>query len=90
MPEEMNTSSEDNLGFEVPKAVNPMVELGLTGIKRTSGYIDEEFLPQLRGRKAVQIFREMKDNDPVIGALLFATDRLLRQVDRLQSLRGNP
>lgn len=81
MPEEMNTSSEDNLGFEVPKAVNPMVELGLTGIKRTSGYIDEEFLPQLRGRKAVQIFREMKDNDPVIGALLFATDRLLRQVE---------
>jgi hypothetical protein len=81
MPEEIKDTSEDNLGYEVPKAVNPMLELGLTGIKRTSGYIDEEFLPQLRGRKAVQIFREMKDNDPVIGALLFATDRLLRQVE---------
>jgi hypothetical protein len=57
-----------------------MVELGLTGLKRVSGYVDEEFLPQLRGRKAVQIFREMKDNDPIIGALLYATDRLLRQV----------
>jgi hypothetical protein len=59
----------------------PGVELGVTGLKRTSGYVDEEFLPQLRGRKAVQVYREMSDNDPTIGALVFSFDRLLRQVE---------
>lgn len=59
----------------------PGIELGTTGLKRTSGYVDEEFLPQLRGRKAVQVYREMSDNDPVIGALVFSFDRLLRQIE---------
>lgn len=68
-------------GTEIPKNVSPMIELGATGLKRTSGYIDEEFLPQLKGRKSVQIFREMADNDPIIGSLLFSVDRLLRQVE---------
>ena len=81
VPTPPNPLDANGVGFEVPKNVSPMMELGLTGVRRVSGYIDEEFLPQLRGRKAVQIFREMKDNDPVIGALLFATDRLLRQVE---------
>jgi len=76
---------------EVPKNVSPMVELGATGLKRTSGYIDEEFLPQLKGRKAVQIFREMSDNDPVIGALLFSVDRLLREIDwRVEPASSKP
>ena len=68
-------------GDDVPKKVGPMVELGATGLRRTTGYVDEEFLPQLRGRKAVQIYREMSDNEPIIGALLFAVERLLREVD---------
>ena len=56
-------------------------EAGLTGLRRAAGYVYEEFLPQLRGRKAVQVFREMADNEPVVGALLFAIDRLLRNLD---------
>jgi len=67
-------------GEDVPKNVSPMIELGATGLKRTAGYVDEEFLPQLKGRKAVQVYREMADNDPIVGSLLFAVDRLLRQV----------
>ena len=67
-------------GQEVPKNVSPMIELGATGLRRTSGYISEEFLPQLKGRKAVQVYKEMSDNDPIVGALLFAVDRLLRQI----------
>ncbi len=78
--------NEVNLGDslpadQVPKNVGPMIELGHTGLRRTSGYVNEEFLPQLRGRKAVQVFREMSENDPIVGALLYAVDRLLRQVD---------
>ena len=53
-------------------------ELGVTGLKRASGYLDEEFLPQLRGRKAVQVYKEMSENEPLVGALLFSIDRLLR------------
>lgn len=67
-------------GEEVPKNVSPMIELGATGLKRNAGYINEEFLPQLKGRKAVQIYKEMADNDPTVGALLFAVDRLMRQI----------
>lgn len=67
-------------GQDVPKNVSPMVELGATGLKRTSGFINEEFLPQLKGRKAVQVYKEMSENDPIVGALLFSVDRLLRQI----------
>lgn len=71
----------DTVGAVTTKNASPMVELGSTGLKRSAGYLNEEFLPALKGRKAVQIYREMSDNDPIIGALLFAIDRLIRQVE---------
>lgn len=55
-------------------------EIGATGLSRWGGYVDEEFLPQLRGPRAVKVFREMRDNDPVVGAVVFAVDMLLRQI----------
>jgi hypothetical protein len=67
-------------GDQVPR-VAPMLEVGRSGLRRVSGYVNEEFLPQLSGRKAVQVYREMGDNDPIVGALLFAVDRLLRQIE---------
>lgn len=60
---------------------SPMIELGGTGLKRASGIIDEEFLPALRGRKAVRVYREMADNSPIVGSLLFSIEKLLRQVE---------
>ena len=74
-----DVAGEDLLKHNV-QVKNPTIELGSTGLKRSAGYISEEFLPALRGRKAIQVYREMSDNDPVIGALLFAVDRLLRQL----------
>lgn len=68
-------------GDSVPQRVSPLIELGATGLRRVSGYVEEEFLPQLRGRKAVQVFREMSDNDPIVGALLFAIEKLLREIE---------
>lgn len=67
-------------GLVESQAASPMVELGATGVKRAAGIIDEEFLPALRGRKAVKVFREMSLNDPTVGSLLFAIEQLLRQV----------
>lgn len=66
---------------DMPRRTSPYVELGVTGLKRWSGYVDEEFLPALRGRKAVQIYKEMSENDAIVGALMFSIDMLIRAVD---------
>lgn len=78
---DISTWDEDNAGDEVPQRVGPMDELGVTGVKRVSGYVDEEFLPALRGRKAVRVYREMSANDSMVGALLFTIDKLVREVE---------
>lgn len=56
------------------------VELGATGLQRFSGTVNEEFLTELRGDRARKVYRQMLDNDPIVGALSFAIDRLVRQV----------
>jgi len=78
---DISTWDEDNAGDEVPQRVGPMDELGVTGVKRVSGYVDEEFLPALRGRKAVRVYREMAANDSMVGAMLFSIDKLIREVE---------
>lgn len=63
-----------------PAAASPFSEIGLTGLKRQSGYIYEEFLPKLQGDRAAKIYEEMQANSPMVGATLFAIDMLMRQV----------
>ncbi|MGE0723963.1 MAG: hypothetical protein AB7O45_06290 [Alphaproteobacteria bacterium] len=55
-------------------------EFGRAGLRAWSGRIGEEFLPELQGRRAVAIYREMAANDPVVGAVLFAVEMTLRGV----------
>lgn len=74
-------AADEALVGEVMEAAYPFVELGTTGLRRSGGYVDEEFLPQLRGQKSIKIYREMGDNDPIIGAMLFAMVQLCRNVD---------
>jgi hypothetical protein len=74
-----------------PTVMNSMVELGQTGLRRWGGYVDEEFLPQLRGRKSIQIYKEMSENDPMVGSLLWAIDKLIRGVTwRVDSASSSP
>ena len=56
-----------------------MNELGRIGQKRYGGFFYEEFLRELQGRKGVEVYREMADNDDVIGSILFAIEMLIRQ-----------
>lgn len=56
-------------------------EIGRIGQRRYGGTIYEEFLHELRGRRGVAVFSEMESNDDVIGAILFAIEMLIRQVD---------
>ena len=77
-----NEALFDDAGSDISfnEAMDPFLEVGLTGLRRSAGHIQEEFLPQLAGFRAHQMYREMRDNDPVIGAILYAIDRLIRQV----------
>lgn len=55
-------------------------EIGALGLKRFGGAVYEEFLTELQGKKGVEIYREMSENDDVIGAILYSMEMLLRQV----------
>src|SRR5882724_11007104 len=79
-PPSGNTAPGGSLAWAAQQRVDPLVELGNSGLKAYSGYIFEEFLPSLQGRKAVQVYREMTDNEPVVGAILFAIQQSLRGV----------
>lgn len=55
--------------------------LGVAGDNVTNGQIRaDEFLPELRGKKAIRKYREMRDNDSTIGAVMYATEQVLRDV----------
>jgi hypothetical protein len=60
-------------------------EIGMSGLVWTGGggfsYVDEEFLVNLFGRRAIQIYKEMSWNDPTVGSILFTIEALMRQVE---------
>jgi hypothetical protein len=53
--------------------------IGQTGLRQFGGYVVDEFLKELRGMNASRIYREMSDNDPIVGAVTFAISMLVRQ-----------
>lgn len=65
----------------VVKIDNPMVDIGHTGLKKSFGIINEEFLVELKGLRGVRTYREMQDNDDMVGAILFSIDMLMRGVE---------
>ena len=56
-------------------------EIGQSGLRQYSGWVREEFLPQLQGRQAARVYREMSDNDATIGAMLFAITQTMRKIE---------
>ena len=56
-------------------------ELGTSGLKRTTGFVYDEFLVQLRGIQGIRTYREMSDNDPVIGAVLYAIEKVITRLE---------
>jgi hypothetical protein len=56
--------------------------LGVAGDNTKNGQIRaDEFLPELRGKRAIRKYREMRDNDSTIGAVMYATEQVLRDVE---------
>jgi len=55
-------------------------ELGTANPRRVGSTLYEDFIPQLRGRKAAAVYQEMAWNDATVGAILYAVEQLVRQV----------
>ena len=56
-------------------------EFGSTGLRRSGGTVYEEFLTNLRGQRGAKIYREMADNDPTIGSMLFAIEKVITRLE---------
>lgn len=56
-------------------------EIGSTNPSRLGSTLYEDFLWQLQGRNAERVYREMANNDATVGAILYAIEQLIRQVD---------
>lgn len=58
-----------------------MEEYGRSGLRHWGGFVFEEWLTQLQqGRRAAEVYREMSDQDPIIGSILYAIQMLMRRV----------
>lgn len=55
--------------------------MGTSGLRRYGPYIYEEFLPELRWPGAGKVYKEMADNDAVIGSILYLAEMLIRGTD---------
>lgn len=69
-----NTTTKSSKGGTLDASI-----LGSSGLRQWGGFVHEEFLPELQGVKGARVYREMADNDPIIGAILFAITNLIRQ-----------
>lgn len=65
-------------------------EIGVSGLRIFSGYLDEEFISALKGDRGRKTFRQMADNDPTITAILNAVGLLLRAVKWTAQPAGDP
>lgn len=69
----------DDKVVPISKATPPG-EIGASGLAISGGRIRDEFHRDLRDAKAVRTYREMRDNDAIVGAVLFAIEMKLREV----------
>lgn len=72
-----------NIGKQAATAAgfNVYEELGRTGLRHWGGFVFEEWLRELQqGRRAAEVYREMMDQDPIIGAIMYAVQMLIRRV----------
>jgi hypothetical protein len=56
--------------------------LGVAGDNTKHGQIRaDEFIPELRGQRAIKTYRQMRDNDATIGAVMYSVEQILRDVE---------
>jgi len=76
MPADTNSAANE------PLDLNELnLEIGQTGLQESSGYVYEEWHSRLRGQRGVRVYKEMRDNNAVVGAVLFLIESLILKVD---------
>ena len=56
--------------------------LGVSGKNTYQGDIRaDEFLQELKGKKAIQKYKEMRDNNAIVGSVMYAVEQTLRDVE---------
>jgi hypothetical protein len=67
---------------DVDKEASASIEIiGHSGLSRFGGEVSQELHAKLRGKQATRIYRQMRDNDPVIGGILYAIEALIKQAE---------
>ncbi len=79
-PKSAAVAKQDQAGPVSPKQIVDFRQLGVSGLRRYSGFVLEDFLPQLQLWRGIDIYREMSMNDPDVGATLFAIRMMCRRV----------
>lgn len=69
-------------GMGAPVFNNGMLfrDIGNSGLRQFSGWVREEFLPQLVGRQGARVYREMQENNSTVGAVMFAINAAMKKV----------
>ena len=57
------------------------IQVGFPGLDADYGYVNEEIHPRLRGRQAMRVYEEMRDNDSTVGAALYSIEGFLRRIN---------
>jgi hypothetical protein len=70
--------------LKTPKKSLAKLEIGYGGTNTRYGQIrGDELLRELKGKKGIKKYREMRDNDATIGAIMYATEQVLRDVPKI-------
>ena len=72
-------SSSPTQVLQPKRNASDFIEIGRSGLKRFGGLVQQEFLTTLRGKQGIAVYREMRDNDPVIGASLTILEQTIRK-----------
>lgn len=75
-----NTNPKDE-AYDPSKKPTPFTEVGASGLAQYGGFVREEFLPALQGDNARKVYREMYDNDAIVGGVVMAIQMLLRKTE---------
>jgi hypothetical protein len=64
----------------MPKPKLDLVQHGISGLPVWGGRVYDELLTELQGDRGRRIFREMSEQDPIIGGVMLGIEMLSRQV----------
>jgi hypothetical protein len=80
----INPVTDSSFGY-VPPSIDDrgllFKDVGSTGLRQYGGWVREEFLQQLQGRQGARVYREMLDNSSAVGAIVFAIQQTMRDVE---------